>query len=57
MESGYTNNKQSLMEQMASILIDLLEERSPAWQRSEGKNPAGQLASMRRALDTKGKKK
>jgi len=27
------------MEQMASILIDRLEERSPAWQRSESKNP------------------
>jgi len=49
MESRYTNNKQSLMEQMASILIDLLEERSPAWQRSEGKNPSGGLNAKGRA--------
>ena len=35
---------ESVMEQIASILMDRIEERrSPAWQRSEGKNPEGGL--------------
>lgn len=49
MGSGYTDNKQALMEQIASILITRLEEKSPAWQRSEGKNPSGGLNAKGRA--------
>lgn len=43
MGSGYTHNKQALMEQIASLLVQTLKEATPAWQRSEGKNPEGGL--------------
>ena len=49
MESGYTDNMQAVLEQIASILINRLEEKSPAWQRSEGKNPSGGLNAKGRA--------
>jgi hypothetical protein len=50
MESVTTDNKQSLMEQMASLLVQKLDEkRSPAWQRAEGKNPEGGLNAKGRA--------
>ena len=43
MEPGYTDNKQALMEHIALVLVETLNEASPAWQRSEGKNPSGGL--------------
>lgn len=50
MESGYTDNKQAVLEQMANILIERLEEAStPAWQRSEGQNKEGGLNAKGRA--------
>lgn len=49
MEPGYTDNMQAVLEQIASILINRLEEKSPAWQRSEGKNPSGGLNAKGRA--------
>ena len=50
MEPGYTDNMQAVLEQITSILINRLEEKkSPAWQRSEGKNPSGGLNAKGRA--------
>lgn len=50
MGPGYTDNKKALMEQIANILVERLEEAStPAWQRSEGQNKEGGLNAKGRA--------
>lgn len=43
-------NKKILLDEIANILIQRLKEAStPAWQRSEGKNPSGGLNAKGRA--------